>query len=400
MTTATEATAAAPPPPDVVVPKAARACANCGAPMHGPYCYACGQPEKGMIRQLASVMSDVLDTIFNIDSRLFRTIFPLYFRPGYLTAEYFAGRRVRYVTPFRLFFFLCLVSIFSIQIALNIGNEDFNWNLDGDNNDIASARTEADVQKRTAEALSGILTAKKAPNMPAAAIESLNTAQEKIQKKGDARTAYLRALADAKAKGQPPPVDPAADDDGDIMFDGKPWDPATHPIKVAWLPAFANAQLNSMAGRAKENILAAKRNPSHLVEAVFARLPWTLGLMMPLFAVLLKIFFIFKRRLYMEHLMVALHSHAFIFMSLLLLALISMLRGWIVEAAPGLDWVFNLIRAAIWIWLPVYLFLMQKRVYRQGWFMTTIKYSMIGIFYTVMVTTAMIFALLATIALG
>ena len=88
--------------------------------MHGPYCYACGQPEKGMIRQLASVLSDVLDTVFNIDSRVFRSLLPLYFRPGYLTLEYFAGRRVRYVTPFRLFFFLCLVAFFAIQIALNL----------------------------------------------------------------------------------------------------------------------------------------------------------------------------------------------------------------------------------------------------------------------------------------
>src|SRR6187399_3118800 len=104
MTTPADAPPPAPDAAAVVVPKAAHACANCGAPMHGPYCYACGQPEKGLIRQLASVMSDVLDTVFNIDSRVFRSMFPLYLRPGYLTLEYFAGRRVRYVTPFRLFF--------------------------------------------------------------------------------------------------------------------------------------------------------------------------------------------------------------------------------------------------------------------------------------------------------
>src|SRR3954449_11380141 len=107
---------AAPLPPAIAPPPKTHPCANCGARMHGPYCYACGQPEKGMIRQLASVMSDVLDTIFNIDSRVFRSMFPLYFRPGFLTLEYFAGRRVRYVTPFRLFFFLCLIAFFAIQI--------------------------------------------------------------------------------------------------------------------------------------------------------------------------------------------------------------------------------------------------------------------------------------------
>ena len=157
------------PPPSA---HAVHPCANCGAPMHGPYCYACGQPEKGMIRQLASVMSDVLDTIFNIDSRVFRSLVPLYFRPGYLTLEYFAGRRVRYVTPFRLFFFLCIVAFFAIQIALNIGDPNLRWHVN-DSGDIESAQSVADVEARSAKALAGIETAKSAPNMPAAAVASL-----------------------------------------------------------------------------------------------------------------------------------------------------------------------------------------------------------------------------------
>ena len=396
MTTSADA-APAVPEPAVVVPKAGRACANCGAPMHGPYCYACGQPEKGMIRVLASVLSDVLDTIFNIDSRVFRTIFPLYFRPGYLTNEYFAGRRVRYVTPFRLFFFLCLIAFFAIQLALNIS--DTNFNLAGDMDDISSARTAADVDARVQVAIKGLETAKTAKNMPPEVVGSLQKSIDAIQKEADERRAYLSSRDAAVAKGEKPPPDPSEEDD-DLMFDGKPWDPSTHPIKVAWLPAFANAQLNDMAGRAKENIIAAKKNPRHLIEAVFARLPWTLGLLMPLFAVLLKVFYIFKRRLYMEHLMVALHSHAFIFMSLLLLALTTLLRDWTTTFAPNLDVVYNLLRAAIWIWLPVYLFLMQKRVYRQGWFMTTIKYSMIGIFYMVIISIGLVGALLATLALA
>jgi hypothetical protein len=135
-----------PPTPSAAPQWAQKLCANCGAPMHGPYCYACGQPEKGMIRQLASVMHDVLDTVFNIDSRVFRSLLPLYFRPGYLTLEYFAGRRVRYVTPFRLFFFLCLVAFFAIQIALNLSDEKFNWNHGGINGGyVNTAQTVADV---------------------------------------------------------------------------------------------------------------------------------------------------------------------------------------------------------------------------------------------------------------
>jgi uncharacterized protein DUF3667 len=397
MTTTIDEPLTTPPPPAA----ATKPCANCGAPMHGPYCYACGQPEKGMIRQLASVLSDVLDTVFNIDSRVFRSILPLYFRPGYLTLEYFAGRRVRYVTPFRLFFFLCLVAFFAIQIALNLGDERFAWNHFGDNGDIDTAQTATDVDKRVAKEVAGLDKAISVTALPPATIDTLKKQRAKIQQRADDRLAFLKSREEARAKGVKAPPDPnAKEEEGTIQFDGKPWDPAAHPINVSWLPAFANAELNDMMGRAKENVVAAKKDPRRLIEAVFSRLPWTLGILMPLFAVLLKVVYIFKRRLYMEHLMVALHSHAFIFMSLLLLALLAMLRNWATASAQSIEWLINLLRDAVWIWLPVYLFLMQKRVYRQGWIMTSIKYTMIGVCYTIIITLGIVGALLASLALA
>ena len=365
--------------------------------MHGPYCYACGQPEKGLIRQLASVMSDVLDTVFNIDSRVFRSMLPLYLRPGYLTLEYFAGRRVRYVTPFRLFFFLCLIAFFAIQIALNLGDPNFKWHIN-DDGDIASAQSEADVQQRTAKALSGINAAKSAPHMPAATIETLEKSAAKIQKEADDRVAYLKTRDAARASGEKPPPDPK--DEGRRRRDQvRRQRRGIRPrIRSRWRGCRSSrTHASTRWPRARRTTSSPRRSdPRRLIEAVFSRLPWTLGLLMPLFAVLLKIVYIFKRRLYMEHLMVALHSHAFIFMSLLLLAIVTLLRNWSVASAPGVEWVFKLLRDAIWIWLPVYLFLMQKRVYRQGWIMTTIKFTIIGICYTVIITFGIVGALLAS----
>ena len=81
------------------------ACRNCGAPMLGAHCYACGQPVKGLVRPLGNLFGDLLDSVFNVDTRILRTLPPLFAKPGFLTTEYFAGRQVRYVTPVRLFFF-------------------------------------------------------------------------------------------------------------------------------------------------------------------------------------------------------------------------------------------------------------------------------------------------------
>src|SRR5258705_12336067 len=94
-------------------------CANCGAELLGATCYACGQPVKGMVRHLASIMADVGDTILNIDSRIFRTLWPLLVKPAFLTNEYLAGRRGRYVTPFRLYFFLSVIAFLVMAVTLD-----------------------------------------------------------------------------------------------------------------------------------------------------------------------------------------------------------------------------------------------------------------------------------------
>ena len=41
---------------------------------------------------------------------------------------------------------------------------------------------------------------------------------------------------------------------------------------------------------------------------------------------------------------------------------------------------------AIVIWMPIYLVLMQKRVYRQGWFMTLLKGFLLGNLYLVLLS--------------
>lgn len=388
----TDVPAAAPGAPPATAPAV---CLNCGAPMDGPYCHACGQPAKGMIRPLANVMADVADTIFNVDSRIFRSIPALYFRPGYLTVEYFEGHRTRYVTPFRLFFFLCVLSIFAIQPSIDLG--DMRFNLGRDIGNIGQAQSAAEVQRMTRQALEGIDAAKNAPDMPETARTKLESSADAVRKSSQERLAWLQARDEAVAKGAKPPPDP--NEDEGPSFDGVPWDPAAHPLRVGWLPTFANDRLNEALVHARDNLVEARHDPRRLVAGVFSVLPQTLFVLMPLFAVLLKVVYLFKRRLYMEHLMVALHSHAFIFLSLLVIALSSLLRGWAGSGAPALRPLLSLLIAAAWTWLPVYLFLMQKKVYRQGWFMTTVKYGVIGLAYIFLITFGLIGALAASLML-
>jgi hypothetical protein len=127
-------------------------------------------------------------------------------------------------------------------------------------------------------------------------------------------------------------------------------------------------------------------------------LPQVLFVVMPLFALLLKIFFIFKRRLYMEHLIVALHSHALIFLALLLITLLLLLKAWAQTTAEWLTGPLGWLIFILGWWIPIYLFLMQKKVYKQGWIMTTLKYGVIGICYTVIIAIGVAMAAIVSLA--
>lgn len=54
-------------------------------------------------------MREAFEGITHADSRVWRTLWPLLFRPGFLTREYFAGRRARFLPPFRLYLVLSVL---------------------------------------------------------------------------------------------------------------------------------------------------------------------------------------------------------------------------------------------------------------------------------------------------
>ena len=393
-TTGTAAPSAAPVAPASTAGPTRR-CENCGAPLLGEHCYACGQPTRGLVRQFSSILGDFLDTVFNIDSRVLRTLGPLLARPGWLTLEYFAGRRVRYVTPTRLFLFLSLVAFFAIHARIEVGDDEASVRVGNPkaavtvgSPGIEKATTVAEVEvarkQAVAEIDKGIADLRGIP-AGAAGVAGMELARAKINEAADERIDWIHRSQAARAAGKPAPPEPSGgrDHGGSMNFpvDGKPWDPATNPLHFSWLPEAGNTLLNRRLKHARD-ALDRDGGQRTLVEAMFNVLPQTLIVLMPLFALMLKLAYVFKRRLYMEHLIVALHSHSFIALALTLVMGLS----WLQESVAS-NFLQNLFGWGIGLtsaWIPVYLLLMQKRVYGQGWPMTLLKYFVLGFLYTIL----------------
>ena len=84
-------------------------CRNCGQALAGRFCAACGQEDRPLAPSLTDVLSDAWDAITNLEGRAFQSLGRLLVRPGFLTVEYFEGRRVRWVAPVRLYLVVSLV---------------------------------------------------------------------------------------------------------------------------------------------------------------------------------------------------------------------------------------------------------------------------------------------------
>jgi len=84
-------------------------CRNCGAHATGHFCPNCGQETRVALPTFAAFMREAAGRYVAMDGRFWRTMAALVGRPGYLTREYFIGRRKRYIRPARLFLVLYLL---------------------------------------------------------------------------------------------------------------------------------------------------------------------------------------------------------------------------------------------------------------------------------------------------
>ena len=102
---------------DASAAQALAVCLNCGATILGRYCSACGQRRDPHVHTVGHFLQEATEDLTHADSRVWQTLFALLFKPGYLTREFFAGRRSRYLPPVRLYLVVSIL-LFAVTTAL------------------------------------------------------------------------------------------------------------------------------------------------------------------------------------------------------------------------------------------------------------------------------------------
>ena len=105
-------------------------CLNCETPLHANenFCPSCGQSSKQIPLGIKDIGTQIIFTIFNLDTTLFRTI-ALIPTPWKLTKNYIAGKRIQYYHPGRMFIIL-LFLVFSVLTLFNIREMDLELGTD------------------------------------------------------------------------------------------------------------------------------------------------------------------------------------------------------------------------------------------------------------------------------
>lgn len=94
-------------------------CLNCGFPVEERFCSRCGQENLEPKESVGHLIGHFFADLTHFDSKLFVTLKDLIIRPGFLTREYVAGRRVAYLNPIRMYIFISAVFF----VALFAGGE-------------------------------------------------------------------------------------------------------------------------------------------------------------------------------------------------------------------------------------------------------------------------------------
>lgn len=394
-------------------------CANCGDPLGGAYCPTCGQKVTPLQQPIHHFLGEAAVEYFGIDGRLWTSLKLLLLKPGELTREYLAGRRVRYLRPLRIYLSATLAFFFLLALLDPVGQvqgliaqeiEDETGTMPaGDrvaelDSALAAESVEVAEQVRAVDSLRAISDSLRVVLGSTVGLEAageigmeledvLDDLDDETGDLDDLRTSeshrrHLRRLRWQRTQlaAFPP----------DSMIRVEDWDQAAqlvfpqNDVNIGlpeWMPRSQSVQR-----------LAASRTSEERAEAIadfgrsaIGQLPTVMFLLLPVFAFLLKLIYVRRGWFYSEHLVFALHTHAFAF---LVFAVIAALLGF----SGGAAWA-GAVAQLLMVGIPLYFFVAQKRVYGQGWLKTSVKALLLGWVYGFLLIMGMALAILLASAL-
>ncbi|MFB3104959.1 MAG: DUF3667 domain-containing protein [Pseudomonadales bacterium] len=310
-------------------------CPNCGLERDGRFCPNCGQNDRNYLRSLVPVLWEIVREAFEIDGRLFKSLRLLVTRPGSLSLEFSENRRAQYMSPVRMYLFVSILFFFTLSLNTEISPME--------DAEIAEAHAEAGVEldNDSLELFKSLL-------IPA----NRDKVDGIVARKEGLARIVLIATANELAEA------PEAQDIDEMG--------------------------RFLAGQFVEVL----DSPEVALDKLMDNLPIALFFLLPVYAVLLQLFYLGSGRFYVEHLVFGVYLHT---LSFLLMTLQMVLPDDIV--------IISTVSSLLPLGFLVYYFLALKRYYGQNIFVTTLKFVGLLISYSMMLIPSLLLVMAATFTL-
>lgn len=334
-------------------------CKNCETPLKETYkfCPNCGQKTTDDLT-LGVLFYNTISNYFSFDARFLKSFLPLMFRPGYLAKKFIEGKRLSYLHPASMYLFVSVIFFFLSSFVIT----DLEVEADKLNKKIAEAPVVNEINDKLKTTLDSLQKQAKKNGVEFQQDEALVEATESISD-STSTTEYTKGSID-------------------WGFNKKIIDSliASGAKESEIYKAMGMSDdANSLERGAYSSFLrlAKGQGAGSILRRAFDAVPIAMFILLPLFALILKIFY-YKRGRYTYHLVFSFYFFSFLF------ALFSILLGihrFIVEIPTWISWL---------IVLSTYFYFSLLSFYRRNWFFTIIKSVIITFFFlSFMIPTAL-----------
>ena len=325
------------------------ACPNCGTLKQGRFCAVCGQNDRDYLQSLFPVVYQILAETLEADSRVWRTLGALFFRPGFLSLEFSRNRRAHYLSPFRLYLFTSLLFFLVLSLTVDGGEQGDGPGLVqvhvGD-----SAEPEDDV--------------------------IANFGFDELEADSEAIETLKRKLGAERARK----ID-------EILV--RPESPFARMLLVTnaeWLAGGDEGRDGPLALFVVGQLVDVFHAPGSVVRDRFVGyLPVAMFFVLPLYALILKVIFVRRHRFYAEHLVFSMHIHTMAFV-VFGVGLVTP-ESWL--AVDGI----------LLLALTAYYFMALKRFYATGVLVAIVSFAFLSCLYSLLLTAVIVGALAAVVVL-
>ncbi len=323
-----------------------KSCLNCNAVVNGRYCSFCGQENIEPQESLWHLIVHFFNDITHFDGKFFSSVKYVVTKPGFLTAEYVAGRRMAYLNPVRFYVFTSFL-FFLIFFTFMLSEDDFK----------NKEKEKTELSKKSSDQVDQVLK-----NM---GIDSL----KKIEKKNRKKQTNILGTGNYRDKKQ---------------YDSLKLLGLTKEKGLNRILVERGFKTKEKYGNDNQKVGEA------LLDNLLHSIPQTLFFTLPLFALLLQIlYFRSSKHYYVGHVIFTIHFYIFIYIDLVLIYIFGLL-----SQVKYLGW-FTAVEFIFSIGILYYAYRAMRNFYEQGRWKTVLKLFLlcIGLLFLSIIFVLIAFAL-------